>query len=98
MSRTIIDPAFFTEFEALCSRYGVSMEHDFDNYDQLILYTGLMCKNGDETFEVMEPQDFDPSYNPDDVCAVTVHCAHDKQYLNDSNHFVCQDCNEVLGR
>ena len=25
-------------------------------------------------------------------------CSHKNQYVNDSNHFTCQDCNEVLGR
>lgn len=65
MSSKVIDPAFFTEFEALCSRYGVSMLHDVDDFEQLILYTGLRLTNDGENYEVIEPinvEDFDDDF------------------------------------
>jgi len=61
MSRKVIDQAFFTEFEALCSRYGISMLHGVDDFDQIILYTGLKLTEDGENYEVIEIENLDDS-------------------------------------
>lgn len=47
MSRKVVDSNFFTELDNLCARYGVSFDHDFDNYGQMIFFTSLRRKDGD---------------------------------------------------
>lgn len=61
MSNKVIDSTFFTEFEALCSRYGVSMLHGIDDDDQIVIYTGLKLTNDGENYEVIEIENLDDS-------------------------------------
>lgn len=59
MDRKIVDPDFFIELDKLCDRYSLRyFDTDYDQNNQLILYTGLMCKEGENEYVVMTTEDY----------------------------------------
>jgi hypothetical protein len=49
----LLDPVFFEELDKLCSSYGLCFEHDYDESDQLIFYTGII-NSGDDNGDYFE--------------------------------------------